>query len=99
MVIPSSLLVVDDGRTQTPRRIDAGSGDGDGGQMNQEHREADGQRRQHRNMGVACVALRIGGGEDGVHEDESADNLRSESAAFGVAAVDDVRAAAEHLVL
>ena len=50
-------------------------------------------------MGVACVALRIGGGEDGVHEDESADNLRSESAAFGVAAADDVRPAAEHLVL
>ena len=99
MVIPSSLLVVDDGRTQTPRRIDAGSSDGDGGQMNQEHREADGQRRQHQNMGVACIALRIGGGEDGVHEDESANNLRSESAAFGVAAVDDVRPAAEHLVL
>ena len=50
-------------------------------------------------MGVACVALRIGGGEDGVHEDESVDNLRSESAAFGVAAADDVRPAAEHLVL
>ena len=45
MVIPSSLIVVDDGRTQTPRRIDAGSGDRDGGQMNQEHREADGQQR------------------------------------------------------
>ena len=99
MVIPSSLLVVDDGRTQTPCRIDVSSGDGDGGQMNQEHREADGQRRQHRNMGVSCVVLLIGGGEDGVHEDESADNLRSESAAFGVATVDNVRPTTEHLVL
>ena len=67
--------------------------------MNQEHRKADGQRRQHRNMGVACIALRIDGGEDGVHADESADNLHSESATFGVAAVDDVRRAAKHLVL
>jgi len=34
---------------------------------------------------VAGIALGIGGGEDGVHEDESADDLRSQTRALAVA--------------
>lgn len=41
------LLVVDDGSSEAPSRVDTGSGDWDGGQVNQEHRESDGERSQN----------------------------------------------------
>lgn len=47
MIIPSTLLVEDDGGTQTPSWVDAGSGDRDGGQVYQEHREPDWKRSQN----------------------------------------------------
>ncbi|MCS4558923.1 hypothetical protein L9G74_21120, partial [Shewanella sp. C32] len=36
MVIPGMAPVVDDGSAKAPRWVDAGAGDGDGGQVNQE---------------------------------------------------------------
>ena len=44
MVVPRLLLVVDDGGAEGARRVDAGAGDGDGGQVDQEHGEPDWQR-------------------------------------------------------
>ena len=41
------LFVVDDGGTETPGRVDAGSGDGDGCQMNQEHCKPNWERSQN----------------------------------------------------
>ena len=46
-VIPGMLFVVDDGGPQTPSRVDAGSSDGDGCQMNQEHCKPNGERSQN----------------------------------------------------
>ena len=43
MVIPGLILVVDDRRTETASRVDASSGDGDGGQVDQEHCKSNGQ--------------------------------------------------------
>lgn len=45
--MPSIGLVVDDGGAEAPRRIDARAGDRDGGEVHHEHRETDGQWRQH----------------------------------------------------
>ena len=39
MVIPGMVPVVDDGSSKAPSRVDAGAGDGDGGQVDQEHCE------------------------------------------------------------
>lgn len=39
MVFPGMVLVVDDGGTKAPSWVDAGSGDGNSGQMHQKHRE------------------------------------------------------------
>lgn len=47
MVIPSRVLVVDDGCTKTPSRVDTGSGDGDCSQVDQEHGEPNWQRCQN----------------------------------------------------
>ena len=47
MVIPSVLPVVDDGSSETPGRINAGSGDGNGGQMDQKHCKPNGKRSQN----------------------------------------------------
>ena len=47
MVIPGVLLIVDDRRSETPRRVNTGSGNGDRGQVHQEHREPNWQRRQY----------------------------------------------------
>ena len=44
MVRPGMVLVVNDGGAKAPRRVDAGAGDGDGGQVDQEHREPDWER-------------------------------------------------------
>ncbi|KAB8096443.1 hypothetical protein EE612_024891, partial [Oryza sativa] len=76
----------------------AGAGDGDGGQVNQEHRKPDWQWGKDRNVGVPGVPLGVGGGEDGVDEDEGADDLGAEAVALGVAGRDDVGAAAGGLV-
>lgn len=46
MVIPGLVAVVDDGSSETPSWVDASSGDGDGGQVNQEHCESDWKRSQ-----------------------------------------------------
>lgn len=43
VVIPSVLFVVDDRCTETTGRVDAGSSDGDGSQVNQEHSESNGE--------------------------------------------------------
>lgn len=47
LVIPRVLLVVDNGNPKASGRVDPCASDGDGRQMNQKHREADRQRRQH----------------------------------------------------
>jgi hypothetical protein len=47
VVIPWLVLVVDDGGAQAPGRVDAGAGDGDGGQVDHEHGEADGEGSQN----------------------------------------------------
>jgi hypothetical protein len=39
MVAPRMIPVVDDGGAKAPSRVDAGAGDGDGGKVDQEHRE------------------------------------------------------------
>jgi hypothetical protein len=44
VVIPGLAPVVDDGGAKAPRRVDAGAGDGDGGQVDQEHGEPNRQR-------------------------------------------------------
>lgn len=46
-------------------------------------------------MGVTSVALGVGGGEDGVHEHEGADDLRSQARARAVPRGDRVRPASE----
>lgn len=47
LIIPCMALVVDDGSSKAPGGVDAGSCDGDGRQMNQEHCKADGKRSQN----------------------------------------------------
>jgi hypothetical protein len=47
VVVPGLVLVVDDGGAQAPGRVDAGAGDGDGGQVHHEHGEADGEGSQN----------------------------------------------------
>ena len=44
VVRPGMVLVVNDGGAKAPRRVDAGAGDRDGGQVDQEHREPDWER-------------------------------------------------------
>lgn len=46
MIIPCMVLVVDDGSPKAPSRVDAGSGDGDGCQVHQEHCKPDGKWSQ-----------------------------------------------------
>ncbi|BAS79887.1 Os02g0629266 [Oryza sativa Japonica Group] len=62
--------------------------------MDHEHRESNWERSQHRDVGVAGVALGVGGGEDGVDEHEGADDLRAEAGALGVAVAELVGSAA-----
>ena len=47
MVIPGLVLVVDDCSAKAPSRVDAGPGDGDGGEVHHEHGEPDGEWCQH----------------------------------------------------
>ena len=47
LVVPGLVLVVDDRGSQAPRRVDAGAGDGDGGQVHHEHGEPNRKRGQH----------------------------------------------------
>lgn len=47
MIIPATVLVEDDGSTETPSRVDTSSGNGDGSQMHQEHSEPNRQRCQN----------------------------------------------------
>lgn len=44
VVIPGMVPVVDDGSPKAPSWVDAGASDGDGGQVDQEHREPNRQR-------------------------------------------------------
>lgn len=46
MIIPCTVLVVDDGSPKAPSRVDAGSSDGDGCQVHQEHCKPDGKWSQ-----------------------------------------------------
>nr|ACR37658.1 unknown [Zea mays] len=94
LVVPGLVLVVDDRGSQAPRRVDAGAGDGDGGQVHHEHGEPNRKRGQHRDVGVTGTALGVGGGEDGVDEHEGADDLGGEAGALGVAVAELVGAAA-----
>ncbi|CAH9119407.1 unnamed protein product, partial [Cuscuta epithymum] len=66
--------------------------------MNQEHCKSYWKWRQYRNMGVPRVSLSIGGGEDGVDQDKSADDLRAEPSALAVTRAQHVRAAFVELV-
>nr|GMD01674.1 hypothetical protein CFOL_v3_27320 [Ipomoea batatas] len=52
VVIPGIVLVVDNGGSETPGRVDASSGNGDGGQVNQENRESNGERGQNLHSAV-----------------------------------------------
>lgn len=47
MVIPGLVIVVDHGGAEASGRVDAGASDGDGGQMNHEHREPNWKWGQH----------------------------------------------------
>ena len=47
VVIPGMVPVVDDGSAKAPCRVDAGAGDGDGGQVHHEHGEPNWERSQH----------------------------------------------------
>lgn len=85
------LPVVDDCSSETPGRINAGAGNGNGGQMNQKHCKPNGKRSQNRDVRISGISLGIGGGEDGVDENEGTDNLSTETAALGVARGDEVR--------
>ena len=98
MAVPPVRAVVDDGGAEAPGGVDAGAGDGDGGEVHEEDGEADGQRGQHGDVGVPGAALGVGGGEDGVHEHERADDLGAEAVALGVPGGDGVGAAARGLV-
>jgi hypothetical protein len=53
VVIPGLVVVVDHGGAQAPGRVDAGAGDGDGGQVDHEHREPDWKRSQHLNSSTS----------------------------------------------
>lgn len=97
VVVPATVFVEDDGRAEAPGRVDAGPGDGDRGQVHQEHREPDWQRGQNRDVRVSGAPLSVGGGEDGVNEHEGTDDLGAEAVAFGVARVDEVGAPVQPL--
>ena len=43
MIIPSLVLVVDDGSSQASCGVNTSAGDGDGGKVDQEHGETDGK--------------------------------------------------------
>ena len=47
----------------------------------------------YRDVRISGVSLGVGGGEDGVDQNEGADDLGAEAAAFGVASGDEVSAA------
>ena len=47
MVIPCVVFVVDNGSPKTPGWVNTSSCDGDGGQMNQEHRKPNGKWSQN----------------------------------------------------
>ena len=47
LIVPGFFFVVNDGGAEAPSGVDAGSGDGDGGQMDDEHREPDREWSQH----------------------------------------------------
>ncbi|BAT09199.1 Os09g0541050, partial [Oryza sativa Japonica Group] len=98
VVFPSCVLVVQHGGAEAPRRVDARAGDRNRRQVHDEHREPDRQRHEYGDEGVAGGALGVGGGEDGVDEDERADDLGAEGAGGGVAVADGVGAAAERVV-
>ncbi|WVZ73081.1 hypothetical protein U9M48_021429 [Paspalum notatum var. saurae] len=85
---------VNDGCSEAARGVDAGAGDGDGGEVHEEDGESDGERGEDGDVRVPGAALGVGGGEDGVDEDEGADDLGSQAVALGVPGVDGVGAAA-----
>lgn len=47
LIIPSFVLVVDNGSTQATSRVDTGAGNGDGGQVHHENSKSDGKRSEH----------------------------------------------------
>ena len=47
LVIPGFVIVVDDGSTKAPSRVDTSSSDRNGTQVNHEHGEPNWQRSQH----------------------------------------------------
>jgi len=61
MVAPGVLPVVDDGSAKAPSWVDASASNGDGGKVDQEHREPNWQWGKDRNMGVPGVPLGISG--------------------------------------
>lgn len=62
LVIPCKVSVEDNGGSKTPGRIYASSCDRDGGQMNQENRESNGERSQ--NLHDKCIGIRLEHGKD-----------------------------------
>ena len=71
MVIPGLVVVVDDSSAQAPGRVDAGTGDRDGGQVDHEHREPDWERSKHLNeqsrkrkaLATATTVMKLNGSE------------------------------------
>jgi len=85
VVIPWLALVKDYGGSETPSRVDTGSGDRNSGQMYHKHRKPNRKWRQNRNVGVSSVAFGISSGEDCVDKHECSDDLCRESGACIVA--------------
>ncbi|VFR03678.1 unnamed protein product [Cuscuta campestris] len=94
MVIPSMTFVVDDGRAQAAGRVDACTRDGDGGQVNQEDCKPYWEWSQYRDMGVPGISLGIGGREDGVDKDKSANNFSPKAIPLGVTVGHHIRPSA-----
>lgn len=57
MIMPRMVLVEDDGCTKTPSWVDTGSGNGDSGQVNQEHSKSNRQWCQDLQMSYDFISI------------------------------------------
>lgn len=82
MVILGFLVVVDNSSTITPIRVDTTTSDGNG---SHENGKPNNKGRQHKNVGVTSIPLKVNGWENNVDKHESANNLNSQSSSLVVA--------------
>jgi len=99
MVIPSEVLVVNEGCTKTPSWVDTSSCDRNGGQVNQKHCKPNRQWCQDRNMGIPGISLGISGREDSVDKHKGANNLCSKAITLGISMTDGIGSTTKPLVL